>query len=277
MTVAPPPHDPAPGRSVLLTGAAGGVGGFLRQGLPALGWRLRCLDLRTPGGVDGDGPDDGLEWITGDITDPGLLAEAMDAVDAVVHLAGIPGETDFLTLLHTNIDGSYQVFEAARRAGVRRVVYASSNHAVGRHRAGPVLDGAARVRPDSLYGVTKAFGEALGSYYADRYGMAVACVRIGSCFERPTTLRHLATWLSPGDAVRLVDALLGAPGLRYATVNGVSANTRGWWELDSARALGYRPADDAEEYAKELLVTHGELAPDDPDAVFVGGSLAVGL
>jgi len=258
------------GRRVLLTGAAGGVGGFLRRGLPALGWQLRCLDLRLPE------HDDGLAWIAGDITDPDALAVAMEGVDALVHLAGIPGEAAFPALLHTNIDGSYQVFEAARRAGVRRVVYASSNHAVGRHRSGPVLDGAARVRPDSLYGVTKAFGEALGSYYADRHGLAVACVRIGSCFERPTGLRHLATWLSPGDAVRLVHALLVAPALHYATVNGISANTRGRWELDSARALGYQPRDDAEQYAAELLALHGDLAPDDPDAVFVGGSLAAG-
>ncbi|WP_308460686.1 NAD(P)-dependent oxidoreductase [Streptomyces sp. Ru72] len=193
-----------------------------------------------------------------------------------VHLAGIAHEDDFAALLHANIDGTYQVFEAARRAGAGRVLYASSNHAVGRHEAPAVLDGAARVRPDTLYGVSKAFGEALGSYYADRHGMAVACLRIGSCFERPTELRHLATWLSPGDAVRLTDALLRAPGLRYATVNGISANTRAWWELNSARALGYKPRDDAERYAAELLASFGgPLSPSDPDAAYVGGRMAV--
>ena len=133
------------------------------------------------------------------------------------------------------------------------------------------------MRPDSLYGVSKAFGEALGSYYADRHGMAVACLRIGSCFERPTQLRHLATWLSPGDAVRLTDALLRATGLHYVTVNGISANTRAWWELDSARALGYEPRDDAERYAAELLASFGgPLSPGDPDAAYVGGRTAVG-
>lgn len=255
--------------TVLLTGAAGGVGTFLRAGLPRLGWRLRCFDRVLPA------EDDGLEWVAGDITRPDDLAVAMEGAAAVVHLAGIPGEAAFDRLLHTNIDGTYQVFEAARRAGVRRLLYASSNHAVGRHRSGAVLDGAAPVRPDSLYGVSKAFGEALGSYYADRYGMAVACLRIGSCFERPDRLRHLATWLSPADAVRLFHALLTAPGLSYATVNGISANTRAWWELDSAEALGYRPQDDAEHYAPALFAAFGRpLAPDDPDAVYAGGRMA---
>lgn len=257
--------------TVLLTGAAGGVGGFLRTGLPPLGWNPRCLDLVLPA------QDGGLEWVAGDITRPDDLAMAMEGVDAVVHLAGIPGETSFDRLMHTNIDGTYQVFEAARQARVRRLVYASSNHAVGRHEAGTTLDGAATARPDSLYGVSKAFGEALGSYYADRFGMAVACVRIGSCFERPTRLRHLATWLSPGDAVRLVHALLTATGLTYATVNGISANTRAWWELDSAKELGYAPQDDAERYAPELLAEFGgPLAADDPDAVYAGGRMQSG-
>lgn len=264
------PSTAAATGTVLLTGAAGTVGTFLRRGLPALGWHLRCLDLVRPA------RDDGLEWVTADITRPAELAAAMAEADAVVHLAGIPGETGFDRLLHTNIDGTYHVFEAAVRAGVRRFVYASSNHAVGRHRAGAPLDGAAPVRPDSLYGVSKAFGEALGAYVADRFGMAVAGIRIGSCCERPTRLRHLATWLSPGDTVRLVHAMLTAPGLTYATVNGVSANTRGWWELDSARAMGYQPQDDAEEYAQELLAGFGgPLAADDPDAMYAGGRMAV--
>jgi uronate dehydrogenase len=255
---------------VLLTGAAGRVGTFLRAGLPRLGWSLRCLDRVRPA------EDDGLEWVTGDITAPDDLAAAMRDVTAVVHLAGIAHETDFAALLHTNIDGTYQVFEAARRAGATRVLYASSNHAVGRHEAPAVLDGAARVRPDTLYGVSKAFGEALGSYYADRYGMAVAALRIGSCFERPTRLRHLSTWLSPGDAVRLTDALLRTPALGYATVNGISSNTRAWWELDSARALGYEPRDDAERYATDLLAAFGgPLSAGDPDAAYVGGRMAI--
>jgi uronate dehydrogenase len=254
--------------TVLVTGAAGAVGSFLRQGLPALGWRLRCLDLVRPAGA---GPGD---WVTGDITDPRLLDAALRGVEQVIHLAAIPGEDAFPRLLHANIDGTYQVFAAAQRAGVRRVLFASSNHAVGCHPSGTELAGDAPVRPDSLYGVSKAFGEALGRYYADRHGLAVACLRIGSCFERPTQVRHLATWLSPGDAVRLADALLRAPGLRFAAVNGISANTRRWWSLETARALGYLPRDDAEAYAAEILARQGEPDPADPDLRFAGGRMA---
>jgi uronate dehydrogenase len=278
--------------TVLITGAAGGVGSFLRQGLPALGWQLRCLDLTlpppsapSPSALSPSTlPDPPVGWVIGDIADPHVLDIALGTgppgdVEAIVHLAGIPGEDTFPRLRHANIDGTYQVFEAARRAGVRRVLYASSNHAVGCHSAdgnpaGRLLPEDAPVRPDSLYGVSKAFGEALGRYYADRHGMAVACLRIGSCFERPTQVRHLATWLSPGDAVRLTDALLRAPQLRYATVHGISANTRAWWSLDTARALGYAPRDSAERYAAELLAAHGELDPRDPDARLVGGRMA---
>lgn len=253
-------------RTVLITGAAGGVGGFLRAGLPGLGWRVRGYDLTAP-------PDASPDWTVGDITDPAALAAAAAGAAAVVHLAGIPGEADFADLLHANIDGTYQVFEAARRAGVRRVVYASSNHAVGFHPRQDPIGVDVRPRPDSRYGVTKVFGEALGSLYADRYGMEVACVRIGSCFPRPTTVRMLSTWLSPGDVVRLTHALLTAPGLRYEILYGISANARGWWDLTRATRLGYRPQDDAETYAAEVLAACGPLTPDDPDARYVGGRM----
>ncbi|GGJ59407.1 NAD-dependent epimerase/dehydratase family protein [Streptomyces brasiliensis] len=260
-------HSSGITRPVLITGAAGAVGTILRQGLPGLGWQLRCFDVAPP-----DPPDD-VPWLLGDISDRRRLVEAMRGAGAVIHLAGIPHEADFPRLLHTNIDGTYQVFEAAREAGVTRVLYASSNHAVGRYTADTRLSDSARPRPDSLYGVSKAFGEALGSYYADRFGMRVACVRIGSCFAHPTQLRHLATRLSPGDAV----LLFAAPGLRFATVNGISANIRAWWDLDGARALGCAPQDDEEGWARDLLARHGgELAPDDPDATFVGGRMTAG-
>ena len=255
---------------VLITGAAGRIGSCLRSGLPPLGWRLRCLDLAEP-------PEpDGLPWSTGDILDPDVLAKAMAGVEAVVHLAGIPTEAPFADLLPSNIEGTYQVFEAAREAGVRRVIYAGSNHAVGYHESGSLLSASARARPDSLYGVTKAFGEALGSYYADRHGMDVAAVRIGSCFDRPPGERGLATWLSPGDAVRLVDALLRAPSFGFALMYGISANTRAWWDLEPALALGYRPEDDAEAFAEEILAESAPLDADDPDRRFVGGRMAVG-
>ncbi|HKT01580.1 MAG TPA: NAD(P)-dependent oxidoreductase [Rugosimonospora sp.] len=250
---------------ILITGAAGGVGTFLVAGLPPLGWQIRGFDLRP--GADAEG----VEWLVGDVCDADALDAAMAGVDAVVHLAGYPNERPFPDLLSVNIDGTYQVFEAVRRAGVGRVVYASSNHAVGFTPRADLVGADVRPRPDTYYGLTKVFGEGLASLYADRYGIRAACVRIGSCFARPSSVRQLSTWLSPGDAVRLVHACLTAPDLEYAVVYGISANTRGWWDLAPARALGYRPQDDAERYAAEILAEQGDLDPDDPDARYLGG------
>jgi uronate dehydrogenase len=241
--------------TVLLTGAAGRIGQSLLPRLPAFGWQLRPFDRdAVPGGV------------VGDITSPTDLDAAMSGVDAVVHLAGQPTEAPWPVIRDTNIDGTFQVFEAARRAGVRRVVYASSNHAVG---STPLADDQPAdlpPRPDTLYGVSKVFGEALGRYYVDRYGMRVACLRIGTFEDRPSHPRSLGTWLSPDDAARLVDAALRSATLDYAIVWGISANTRRAWSLDAGRAIGYEPQDDAEDHLAEVPD-----ADPHPSDVYVGG------
>ncbi|UOY01167.1 NAD-dependent epimerase/dehydratase family protein [Blastococcus sp. PRF04-17] len=255
--------------SVLVTGAAGRIGTVLRGGLPERGWAVRCLDV-VP--VPDERP--GEEQVVADVTDLAAMADAMDGVDAVVHLAGVVGESTWPAISHANIEGTYCVVEAARRAGVRRVVLASSNHATGftpRPTAGPLREVDAPPRPDTYYGVAKVTMEALGSLYADRYGMDVVCLRIGSAFPEPTTVRMLATWLSPADTVSLVDAALRAPDPGFAVVWGVSANTRNWWDLSAARALGYDPQDDAEVYAEALLEAEGEPDPADPVHARVGG------
>ena len=227
--------------SVLVTGAAGTIGSALRARLPEYGWTLRGFDREpVPGGV------------VGDITSAADLDAALHEVEAIVHLAGQPTEAPWPVIRDANIEGTVQVFEAARRAGVQRVVYASSNHAVGRTPMSAELPADLPPRPDTLYGVSKVFGEALGRYYADRYGMRVACLRIGTFEDRPTNLRALATWLSPDDTARLVDACLRAATLTYAIVWGVSANTRRSWSLAAGRALGYEPHDDAEVYAADI-------------------------
>ena len=169
------------------------------------------------------------------------------------------------------------MLEAARRAGVRRVVLASSNHATGytpRPDGGLLTEADAPHRPDTYYGVSKATMEALGSLYVDRYGLDVVCLRIGSAFPEPTSLRQLSTWLSPTDTVALVDAALSAPAPGFAVVWGVSDNTRRWWDLTAAEALGYRSVDDAERYAEALLAAHGEPDPADPVHARVGGEYA---
>ncbi len=239
---------------ILLTGAAGTIGTALRDRLPAYGWQLRSFDRdATPGGA------------VGDVTSPADLDGALDGVDAVVHLAGQPSEAPWPVIREANIEGTFQVFEAARRAGVGRVVYASSNHAAGFTPVGADQPADLAPRPDTLYGVSKVFGEALGRYYVDRYGMQVACLRIGTFEERPSYRRSLGTWLSPDDCARLVDACLRAPALDYAIVWGISNNTRRTWSLDAGRELGYEPQDDAEDYADSVdMSSH-------PSDAFLGG------
>lgn len=235
--------------TVLLTGAAGLVGRMLTTRLPALGIPLRTLDRQHP--TDGPPVD-----VLADITDADAMAEAMAGVSAVVHLAGQPTEAPWPVIRDANIDGLVTTFEAARGAGVRRFVYASSNHAVGftEHPATGDVPADAPPRPDTLYGVSKVFGEALGRYYADRYGLEVACLRIGSCREDPDSPRALATWLSPDDCAALVAACLRAEGLRYELIWGVSANRHRWFSLEAGRRWGFDPADDAATARPDLEV-----------------------
>jgi uronate dehydrogenase len=235
----PAESDDAP--LVLVTGAAGRIGRSLCVELPEHGWRVRGFD-RSP--VDGG--------VTGDVRDAAALDAALDGAVAVVHLAGQPTEAPWPVIREANVEGTFQVFEAARRNGIGRIVFASSNHATGFTPVEPELPVDGPPRPDTLYGVSKVFGEALGRYYADRYGLRVACVRIGTFAERPHDNRSLATWLSPADCARLVDACLRAEHLSYALLWGVSANSRRTWRLDEAHALGYRPRDDAEAFAAEI-------------------------
>ncbi|HEU5271077.1 MAG TPA: NAD(P)-dependent oxidoreductase [Jatrophihabitans sp.] len=219
-------------QTVLLTGSQGRVGSSLRELLPALGWRVRGFDRAA--GAD----------VTGELTDPAALDTALAGVAAVVHLAGQPTEAPWPVIRESNIEGCFQLFEAARRAGVRRVVFASSNHAAGfTPRGASELPPDTPARPDTLYGVSTVFGEALARYYSDRYGFAVACLRIGTFAERPPDHRSLASWLSPDDCAQLVDRCLRSPQLRYALIWGISANSGRWWSL--ANPVGYRPGSDA--------------------------------
>ena len=251
-----------------VTGAAGRVGRTLVPGLASAGHRVCGVDLVRP---DAPWADDVVVADVGN--DDGALVEVLTGADAVVHLAAHAGETDFETAVHSHVRMTYRVLEQARASDVGRVVYASSNHAVGFTPRAPMVSSGTAVRPDTFYGVGKAAAEALCSLYHDRHGLAVACLRIGSFRDRPTTRRHLSSWLSPGDLVRLVEACLRAPDLGFAVVYGISANTRGWWDLSSARQLGYEPLDDAEHWAAEIeAVTPTDT--DDLDGRHVGGDLA---
>ncbi len=259
-------------RLVLITGAAGTIGRALRAGLRG-DYRLRLLDV---------GPQEdaaaGEDVVTVDLNDRRGTEAVLEGVDAVVHLAAIPTEAPFDDILGANFATTYSVYEGARRAGVGRVVFASSNHVTGFYPRGQTVRPEDPVRPDGFYGVSKAFGEALGRLYVDKYGLEVVCLRIGTFAERPTRPRHLSTWLSPRDCVRLVRCSLEAPDVGFTVVYGVSANTRRWWTDDAAERLGYRPEDDAEVFAAHVeeppdadpprradLLQGGSFVEDDPN------------
>ena len=256
---------------ILITGAGGRIGGMLRSRLARPGRTLRLLDVAPLQAGTGE------EVVTASVTDLAAMTQATAGASAVIHLGGLAGEQPWERIAEVNIQGTYTVFEAARRAGVSRVVYASSNHAVGFTPAAdfPVPDYAFPA-PDTYYGVSKVAGEALGALYHHRYGLDVICLRILTCAPRPASIRALSTWLSPGDAGRLFEAALTAdqPGFRVAY--GVSANTRGGWvSLAEARALGYQPRDDAEQFAAGLIAADGEPEPGDPGLAYLGGEFCL--
>ena len=255
---------------VLVTGSAGSVGSALVERLPAAGW-----SVRGPGPRADSGRPPASRGVVGDAFDPEVLDRVLPGCDAVVHLAAIPGEAPIADIAASHVVGTDRVLAAAVRHGVTRAVLAEQQPCGRLHparRAGSAPTCAhGRTR---YYGVGKVATEALGSLYHDRYGMAVAALRIGTFRDRPVSRRHLSTWLSPDDLCRLVDAALRAPDLGFAVVYGISANTRRWWDLAPAQALGYHPRDDAEAYAEQVLGATPDQTPDDPDVAYLGGWLA---
>ncbi|QBR92056.1 NAD-dependent epimerase/dehydratase family protein [Nocardioides euryhalodurans] len=251
---------------VLVTGAAGSIGRVLLPGLTDRGHQVAGLDL-VPAPEGHDGP-----WHNVDCTDPDAVLAVFEAErpDGVVHLAGIPEEASLAAELGSHVVTTAALLEAMLAHGVGRIVYASSNHAVGRTPRSEHLGADARPRPDTFYGVAKVSAEALLSLYADRFGLdAVAC-RIGSFLEQPETVRNLSTWLSHDDCVRMVEASLTAPAPGFHVLYGISANSRAWWDLEPGREIGYDPQDDAEQWA-DRIATRPE---DEAEGAHVGGPFA---
>lgn len=234
-------------KTILITGGSGHIATAIRPLLAD--HRIRLTDLHTPAQVLRDNE----EFIAADITDLDAMTAACSEADLVVHLGGHRQERPFDEILRVNIGGTETVLEGARRTGVSRVLLASSVHAVGYATAGDSLrDPAPRARPDSYYGVGKVALEALGSLFADRYGMTIVSARIAAFLPRPVDRRGLSLWFSPADMVRLIEACasLDAPG--HHLVWGVSKNTRSWVLPDAGADIGFLPIDDAEQYADDL-------------------------
>jgi uronate dehydrogenase len=252
---------------VLITGAAGGIGRRIRPLLRGVYPMLRLSDRVA---VSDIAP--GETFVSAELDDLAAVERAVAGSDGIIHLGGISVENDWPAILRGNIIGTYNLFEAARRQGVRRVVFASSNHAVGFYRRRRRIGTNVLPRPDTRYGVSKAYGEALGAFYADKFGPGVLCIRIGNVDDKPVDKRRLSIWIHPEDLAALMRIGLDHPDLGYAVVYGASDNDRSWWDNAVAYELGYHPRHRAEEHREEAMAAQARLPPDPVGDIFQGGA-----
>lgn len=234
---------------VLITGAAGYLGGVLRCALRDGGLQVRLTDRQSPSyPIEAN-----EEFFEADLVDMARVRKAADGMEAIVHLGGQAVEGSWDAILSANIIGTYNVFEAARQASVKRVVFASTHHVVGFHRRTRRIGTDAELRPDSRYAASKVFGEALGRLYADKHGLSVICQRIGVARPKPPHRRALSAWLSEEDFVALTLRCLWARGVHFKIVYGVSANKESFWDAKPGRDIGYEPTSKAQDFAQEIL------------------------
>ena len=253
-------------KRVLVTGAAGGIGTHLRRLLPPVYPGLVLSDLKRPKDLQ-----PAETFIGADLMKPAEVEKAVAGVEGIVHLGGISGEAPWEAILNANIIGCYNLFEAARKAGVKRIIFASSNHAVGFYPRATKIGTKVIGRPDSRYGLSKHFGEGLGALYAYKHGIGVTSLRIGNVNEEPIDARRLAIWLKPEDLVALIRIGLERPGLVYEVMYGVSDNVRSWYDNSHARSLAYRPEGRAEDFAGKVMAG-AKPAVDDASEFYQGGT-----
>lgn len=248
-------------KTIAVTGAAGHVGTGLRRELLGLGYRLSLLDLQPVADLAADERAARL-----DIRDEDALADALAGCDGVVHLAACTTDAPWPDQVSLSVEGTIALFDAARRAGVRRVVYASSHHVVGFHPRGRSVDAQIELRPDSRYGVGKAFGEAIGALYAAKFGFSVLAIRIGNVNTRPLDRRRLGSWISWRDLGQLVQIGLEHPEIVFEIVYGTSDATGRDYDNANARRLGFRPQDASAPFVAQVMADDPPPAPDSPAA-----------
>ncbi|MFZ0175798.1 MAG: NAD(P)-dependent oxidoreductase [Pseudolabrys sp.] len=252
-------------QKILITGAAGDVGTRLRKLLKGV-YSLRVSDIRKPADL---GADD--EFVSADLGDYEQTKQITAGIDGIVHLGGYSVEGPWETIHKSNIVGCYNLFEAAYRSGVKRIVFASSNHAVGFYLRDRKIGVDVTLRPDSRYGVSKAFGEAVGALYADKHGLRVTCIRIGNVGDKPLDKRRLSIWVKPEDLVQLIRIGLEHPDIRFEIFYGASDNAAGWWDNSNARRFGYRPQFRSEDFRDEAMAAQAKLPADPVGDRFQGG------
>lgn len=254
-------------KKIMITGAAGNLGRQLREHLAQFADERVLMDRAEMAAAGA-----GETVVQCDLTEADVIAEHMEGVDVVVHFGGAPLEHTFETILNSNIVGSYNIYEGARKAGVKRVVYASSIHAVGYHQRESVIDTDCDHRPDSMYGVSKCFVEDLARYYFDKYGIESVCLRINSSFPEPLDRRMLGTWLSYRDCCKLVERSILAPRVGFTVAYGISDNDEAFVSNHLVKHLGYRPQDNAEIYREKVEAATEPGDAEDPAIKFIGGS-----
>ncbi len=255
-----------PFKRILLTGAAGGLGRILRERIGAWADVVRLSDIGEMAPARA-----GEEVVKCDLADKAAVLAMMEGVDAVLHFGGLSTEYAFEDIMQANILGTANVYEAADKCGVKRIVFASSNHAVGFYKTTDVIDADAPTRPDTFYGVSKCFGEQLSRYYYDRTGLETVCVRIGSSFPEPKNVRMMTTYFSYDDLVELLRCSLFAPRVGHTIVFGVSDNPGKWWDNTKAAHLGYVARDSSSKFAHLFPASAEYPAADDVTTIYQGG------
>lgn len=250
---------------LLLTGAGGGLGKVMRPRLATLCKTLRVSDIVPFGDA---GPHE--ECVQCDLGNAAAMLELVRGCDAVIHLGGVSVEGPYAPILNANILGVHNLYEAARIHGLKRIFFASSNHAIGFHKQTTALDGRSALRPDGNYGVSKAYGEMTAQFYWDRYGIETVSARIGSSFPKPVDRRMMCTWLSYDDLFALLQSSISAPQVGHTVVYGASANKQSWWNNDHAAHLGWIPKDTSEIFREEIEALP-PVAADDPVSIYQGG------
>ncbi len=253
-------------KHVLLTGAGGDVGGRITPLLKAIYPALVLSDMKPL--ANGHG----LPFRQAEMSNMAEVQAAVAGMDGIIHLGGFSVEGPWETILNANIIGCYNLFEAARLAGVKRIIFASSNHAAGFYPREETIPAEAPPLPDSRYGVSKAFGEALGAMYALKHGIGVTSLRIGNVGEKPLDVRRLALMLHPEDLVQLIRIGLEHPDIVNEVFYGVSGNTRSWYDNARAEAYGYKPKHDAETQVAYAEAEQKKVGPDKVGDHYQGGT-----
>ena len=230
-----------------------------------------CDVLRLSDRSDIAAPGPGEEVVVAELGNPQQVMTLCEGVTAIVHLGGISTEKTWESILEANIAGMVHLYEGARKHGVRRIVFASSNHVTGFYRQDEVISPKDPVRPDGFYGLSKAFGENLAQLYWDKHGIETVSIRIGSSFAEPSDRRMLATWMSFDDTERLVVAALTAPIVGHTVIYGMSDNANTFWDNTSARHIGYRPRDSSDPFRVSVEARQQVIDSSQATARYQGG------